>query len=67
MKKRSRVGRVTLPDFKTYYKAKEIKTGYLYWYKDSHRDQWNRTESPEINPYMYGQMIFHVSAKKFSA
>jgi hypothetical protein len=39
-----------------------IKTA---WYQNSDRlkDQWNRTEDPEMNPHNYGHLIFYKVAK----
>ena len=58
--KKDTAGGFTVLDIISYYKPREIK---LWFQHEKNIHQSDRTEIPQVNPYIYSQFLFYKGAK----
>ena len=63
LRKKRKAGDIMCHNFKLYDKAIIIKTICDWHKKQTHTDQQSRSESPEINPQICGELIYDKEAK----
>ena len=57
LKKKNKVGRISLSDLKIHYISTVIQI-VCHWWNDRHINQWKGRENPEIDPHKWYKLIF---------